>query len=143
MCLILDTCRYGDFIKNNDDMKPVRSWHSKHGNKFVYSPTEVMRDELHRVKKMYLNFKKWRRYGKVKYIDKQEVEKRICQLMNDPALVLKSNDDHIIALALVAEVKLLVTRDKKLKNDFSHIVNGETYEKKGDEHLLVPCTHLP
>ena len=143
MCLILDTCRYRDYLSDKDDMKPVKTWHSKHGNKFVYSPTEVMSDELRRTKDMYRNFKEWRRYGKVKYIDKQKVEKKMDQLAKRSVELLKSNDIDIIALALVSKVKLLVSGDKKLKEDFSHIVDGDTYETKDEEYLLVPCTHIP
>ena len=143
MCLILDTCKYRDYLSDKVDMKPVKTWHRKHGNKFVYSPTKVMSDELRRTKKMHRNFKHWIRYGKVKQIDKQKVEKRMCQLEKRTVELLKSNDIDIIALALVSKVKLLVSGDKKLKEDFSHIVGGNTYEKKEEEYLLVPCTHIP
>ena len=54
---------------------------------------------------------------------------------------VRSDDAHIIALALVAEVKLLVSHDNKLIGDFKkHVIQGKVYKTKQHEHLLTKDT---
>ncbi len=55
---------------------------------------------------------------------------------------LKSNDKHILAHAKVGKVTLIVTRDKKLQQDFKNIYKGNIYSKAKHEHLLqeVECS---
>ena len=100
MCLILDVNMLGLFLNpKNQDMKPVRTWMDKTG-KIAYSPTEKMKNEFEH----YINkslFVAYREQGKMKFINKNLVEQEIQKL---PAL--RSDDPHIIALALVAKVQV-------------------------------------
>jgi hypothetical protein len=54
---------------------------------------------------------------------------------------ITSDDEHIIALALVAKVKVLVSDDIKLIRDFKdHITQGKVYRTKKHTHLLKKDT---
>jgi len=56
---------------------------------------------------------------------------------------IESNDEHIIALALIAGVKVLVSYkegDKDLIKDFKHLVRGKVYTRKAQKHLLTKDT---
>ena len=131
MCLILDASKYGDFINpNNADMLLVKKWVEKKG-KIVYSPTQKFESEL--TGEIRTQFEYYTEAGKIKRIDKKLVED---QQNNLPKL--KSNDPHIIALAKVAEVRLLVTGDKNLSKDFKSIIRqGKVYQNKKHTRLLT------
>ena len=136
MCLILDTNKYGEFFDpKNRDMEPVREWHNKMG-KFAYSPTPKMKEELAGNYKMSKIFNEGRRGEQVKWIDEKKVRKEEKVLIKQRKL--KSNDLHIIALALAGEVKLLVSGDKNLHADFKDIIEkGNIYQNKAHKHLLA------
>ena len=144
MCLILDASKFGDFLnQKNADMQPVRDWHDEYGNSFVYSLTKKLKRELKKSTRMESNFREWERTGKAHIVDKQKVINEQARVKKDLSIVLKSDDEHIIALALASEVRLLVSGDEKLKEDFNYIVNGDTYMNKEDVDLLTPCTFKP
>ena len=42
----------------------------------------------------------------------------------------------IVALAMVAGVNVLVSRDKDLHDDFKRIVNGKVFQNEKHKHLL-------
>ena len=137
MCLILDANKFGDFLdKKNVDMQPVRDWHNRGNNSFVHSLTKRLKRELKKSTRMERNFLQWISSGKVRIVDEREVEEEETKLKNDPSKVLKSNDEHIIALALVSGTKLLVSEDKKLHKDFKSIVKGNVYQNKKHKRLL-------
>ncbi len=130
MCLILDANRYGDFIKDHEDMKPVKKWIEGENGKIAYSPTQKFEKELS--KSIRGQFAKYREAGKLKLINKEMV-----QNIQKTLPKLKSNDPHIIALALAANVKLLVSADKKLYKDFKQIVGGKIYQNKTNKRFLT------
>ena len=70
------------------------------------------------------NFKRWfteerRRGGRVRQIKKEIISERKKALVRDR--LLTSNDEHVVALALVSGARLLYSNDRRLKNDFSNI----------------------
>ena len=131
MCLILDANRYGDFLNpDNEDMKPVREWLRIKNGKIAYSPTQKFRKELSEA--IWKQFVEYREKGKLKLINKEIVQSKQKTLPN-----LKSDDHHIIALALAANVKLLVSADEDLHEDFKQIVGGKIYQNKTHERLLT------
>ena len=141
MCLILDTNKYGEFFDpTNRNMEPVRQWYKKMG-KFVYTPTPKMMKELAGNDKMRQLFSEGRRTKKVKWIDEKKEHKKEKELTKEVLTKkrkLKSNDLHIIALALAGEVKLLVSGDKNLHADFKDIIEkGNIYQNKAHKHLLA------
>lgn len=136
MCLILDANKYSDFLDpNNSDMQPVRDWLANKNGKIVYSPTEVMKKELDRHHRMKTRIDEYRRSGKLRQINKEKVDEAQTLLHN-----LRSNDRHIIALAKAADVKLLISNDQALHQDFKDIVGGRIYQDRTHEHLLTRDT---
>jgi hypothetical protein len=90
-----------------------------------------MDKELNKHRKMHMKFHEDRVNGRVKLVDAQKVENRKADLPE-----LKSNDWDVIALALEANVKLLVSGDIDLHEDFKSIVRGSVYQNQNHRHLL-------
>ncbi len=139
MCLILDANKYGDFLnKDNKDMQPVKKWLEKNG-KLVYAPTEKFGHEWQAVDPLERQLTEWRRAGKMKMADTNKVNEEEQRLQGR----LSSNDGHIIALARVANVKLLVSNDQDLHQDFTNcklVKGGKVYQDRRHKHLLRPDT---
>lgn len=132
MCVILDADNYSNFKnKDNEDLEPIRKWLDNRNGKIVYSNEGR-------------NIKEWKKAK----MDKWFLERnRAAQLKLAPPGVkekesklegkIRSNDAHIIALALVAKVKILVSKDSKLIADFKqHISQGKVYKTKAHRRLL-------
>ena len=134
MCAILDANMFGKYANpNNTDMKPVKRWIEKGGGKFAYSPTDKLKKELNKSRDITRLFALYRD-KQVKYFDKDTVEAAEKKLKG-----LASNDSHIIALAQVASVKLLISNDQALLDDFTNsefIEQGKIYKYKKHKHLL-------
>ena len=138
MCIILDTNEFGEFKKRDkgkkdEDMKPIWSWLDGEHGKIVYSPTEKIKGEWLRGG-MKNHMRTLNQAGKLKLVPAEDVQAKANVLGQTRAL--KSNDAHIIALALIARVKVLVSNDKTLHTDFRNIVGGEVYMTKDHSHLL-------
>ena len=132
MCLILDANRFSQFLDpGNRDMKPVRDWIRKQNGKLVYAPTKKIQEELEWHKPMKKRFGEYRKAGRIKIFDKEKVQEEEKKLTS-----LSCNDPHIIALAMVSGVKLLVSGDKKLQEDFKNKVGGKIYKNRTHKHLL-------
>ena len=135
MCLVLDASKYGDFLNPNDvDMKPVLNWIEKGMGKIAHARTLKIKNELGRYPKMEELFNEYNRAGLLKIVKNTDVDKREKELIESKSL--SSNDSHIIALALVAKVKVLVSGDKDLHQDFKKIAGGKVYQNKGHKRLL-------
>lgn len=133
MCIILDVNCFQEFKdKNNQDMKPVRNWLRRKNSKIAYAATKKFCSEWSGKEKRR-QLKEWSRAGKLSQKDKIKVKKEINQLRGK----IRSNDVHIIALARVANVKVLVSHDKDLHKDFTGLVGGKIYQTKQHSHLLV------
>ena len=76
------------------------------------------------------------RRNKLKEIPPQEVESKENELNRTGAI--RSNDPHIIALAIIANVKVLVSNDRRLHEDFKNrnLVGGSVYQTKSHSRLL-------
>ena len=133
MCIILDANCIGDFNNSaNEDMKPVRQWLESRNGKIVYSDTEKFRSEWNAGGGYQLR-RQLQRRNKLKLVSIQDVEEKENELSGEIA----SDDEHIIALAVIAEVKVLVSNDKKLIRDFKdHVTQGKVYQTKGHKRLL-------
>ncbi len=131
MCVILDANSYGDFLDpGNTRLGPLRDWLNGRG-KLAYAPTEKMRNELNKYGAMKKRFAEYFQAGRVKEVDKNEVVAKEAELTG-----LSSDDGHIVALAIVARVDVLVSRDKNLHDDFKRIANGRVYQNESHKHLL-------
>ena len=150
MCAILDTNTFGRFKnqKNQDknkDLDPVREWLRNKNGKIVYSNTEKYKNEW-KSGGMENWAKERSRAGQFKLVS-DGVEEKEKELKGK----LRSDDEHIIALAIIAKVKLLISYsdyprpergDSALFDDFRdpNLVNGSVYTKKEHKHLLTKDT---
>ena len=132
MCIILDANCFNKFNDKCDgDMEPVRDWLYNRDGKIAYSTTEKFQQEWKQGRIDYLGLN---RAGKLKLVE-TGVEEKAKELDGN----IKSDDPHIIALAIVADVKVLVTQDGKLINDFTNrklVVRGRVYQRAEHAHLL-------
>ena len=155
MCIILDANVFGEFKKRDkgkkdEDMEPIWNWLDKGYGKIVYSPTKKFKEEW-RKGGMRNQMQMLNQAGKLKLVLADDVEKKVDALKQ--TIKLRSNDWHIIALAKIAEVKVLVVQhirdtpsgkqrrgprgaDPKLQADFKDLVGGEVYVTKCDKELL-------
>ena len=138
MCVILDANCIGKFNKNpvDKDMKPVQQWLERKNGKIVYSDTEQFKKEWDEGGGYALR-RQLQRRDKLKLMSVQDVRQKENELTDK----IKSDDAHIIALAIVAGVKVLVSNDNKLIRDFKeHISQGKVYKTKSHRHLLTKDT---
>ena len=134
MCIVLDASRFGKFQQRADeDMKPVRDWVYRGNGKIAYANTEDLKREWD--KEASKLRKELQRRAKLKLIPTNAVQIKQDELEGK----ILSNDAHIIALAIVAEVKLLVSDDNDLCCDFTNpdLVGGDVYQTKDDQDKLT------
>ena len=141
MCVIVDTNTFHKFKEpNNEDMEPVRTWIEKRDGKIAYASTEKLEDEWDNGGIQNLR-NQLRQVGKLKVVSSEDVEEKVNELSGEIA----SNDEHIIALALIARVKVLISYregDGNLFVDFKNreLVGGRVYTRKTHTHLLQKDT---
>ena len=140
MCVILDANTFGKF-KNpaDEDMAPVWKWLDNRNGKIVYANTEKFEDEWERGGMSHLR-DQMMRAGQLKLVS-EGVQEKSDELEGEIA----SNDEHIIALAIIASVKVLVSYrggDGNLFADFKNreLVGGRVYTRKTHTHLLKKDT---
>ncbi len=175
MCIILDVNSFSNFRNSaNEDMEPVRHWLEKKNGKIVYSSTEKFRSEWEAsggyelmIELLYPGASStsavrmgWEqilieleRSGTFKLVRANDVQTKTDAL--EQAGELRSDDPHIIALAMLANVKVLVVQrlpdapsrgkrrpprgaDPKLQADFKDpsFVGGKIYITKSHSDLL-------
>ena len=141
MCIILDTNTFHRFMNSDDmDMEPVRKWLNGRYGKIAYSATPKLKKEWD-AGGMRRLIEEWKRAGKLKLVPSDEHHEKEAELKGKT----KSDDEHIVALALVAKVKVLVSYregDSALFDDFKnrHLVGGKVYTRKTHAHLLPKDT---
>ena len=158
MCIILDVNSFSDLRNTvNEDMKPVWYWLENKNGKIVYSSTEKFRSEweagggyelmielLYPGSRSSLSVRMgWeqavmelQRMGKFKLVSAEAVQAKAEAL--EQTGELRSDDPHIIALAIIANVTVLVSNDRALHADFKNpkLVGGRVYQTKTHRHLL-------
>ncbi len=148
MCIILDANCFASFRdRANQDMQPIRTWLAQKDGKIAYSNTSKFRDEW---KSSGLDLQTLNRAGQLKLIPKDEVLSKQIEIEED----LESDDPHVIALAMVARIKVLVVQrqpdeplrgsrrrargaDTALQRDFKRLARGRVYINASHEHLLT------
>ncbi len=134
MCIILDTNFMRDYLRPTDDMTPLRKWVEEKGGKIAYSPIPSLMRELEHNPKMEAQLREYGRADRVKLIPSNDVLAEKKKVEKDGNL--RSNDSHIIALAKVGKIKVLVSQDKQLGEDFKRICGGSIYKEKKHRNLL-------
>ncbi len=137
MCVILDTNTFGKF-KNpvDEDMEPVWRWLDNRNGKIVYANTKKFEDEWERGGMSHLR-DQMMRAGQLKLVP-EGVQEKADELKDEIA----SNDEHIIALAIVARVKVLISYregDRNLFTDFKNrqLVGGRVYTRKAHAQRML------
>lgn len=138
MCAILDANMFGEFKnQSNEDMQPVWNWLEQKNGKIAYTNTRKFEEEWERGGLTNL-IQQLQRTGKLKEIPARDVRQKENELKGQ----IESDDEHIIALAMVANVKVLVSKDEKLHRDFKNrnLVGGKVYQTASHKHLLTRDT---
>lgn len=151
MCIILDANCLGDFRnRSNEDLQPVRKWLDERNGNIAYSDTDKFRSEW---KRGGLDYRTLNRAGQLKLIPGEEVLAKQRELTGQ----LESDDPHVIALAIVARIRVLVVQRQKMEprkgkkrpkrsadtdlvRDFKEVVRGKVYLNKAHKHLLTRDT---
>ena len=134
MCIVLDASKFGKFQRRADEnMKPVRDWVYRGYGKIAYANTEDLKREWD--KEAPKLRKELQRRAKLKLVPTNAVQIKQAELQGK----VQSNDAHIIALAIVADIQLLISDDKDLCSDFMNpdLVGGEVYQTKDDQDKLT------
>ena len=134
MCVILDVNNIGKFNEPVDeDMKPVWNWLDRQNGKIAYASTKKFEEEWERGGGIQLR-RELQRRNKLKEIPAQDVQEKADELEGK----IESDDPHIIALAIIANVKVLVSNDRTLHEDFKNrdLVGGSVYQTKSHSRLL-------
>ena len=140
MCVILDTNTFGKFKNPTDeDMAPVWKWLDDRNGKIVYANTKKFEDEWEKGGMIHLR-DQMMRAGQLKLVS-EGVQERTDELRGEIA----SDDEHIIALAIIAGVKVLISYregDRDLFTDFKNreFVGGKVYTRKSHARMLTKDT---
>ncbi len=139
MRMLLGASQWGNFLSKKPDMLPVHNWiNNQNGQIITSNHPEIQAEQEPLIKKWQ---RERRRAGSansansILWIPKQRVEDAQNQelpkiLQQNKIKRLKSNDPHILALALASGAKLLATKDKPLIKDFKKIIGGKIYNKQ-------------
>ena len=140
MCVILDANTFGKFRNPNDeDMAPVWTWLNNRNGKILYSNTKKFENEWERGGMSHLRGQMMRA-GQLKLVS-EGVEEKADELKGE----IMSNDEHIIALALIAGIKVLISYregDRDVFDDFrdKNLVGGKVYTRKAHARMLTKDT---
>ncbi len=136
MCIILDANLFSEYLQNTPDMAPVRQWlegSKRRRGKLAYSPTAKFRAEVRR-HPFRDKLVELRRAGLLKEIPTAKVAEEEDKLPD-----LKSDDPHVVALAVAGRVSVLVSKDRDLHQDFKGVVKGgKVYQTAKHRRLLTP-----
>ncbi len=138
MCVILDANMFGEFKdQSNEDMQPVWNWLENKNGKIAYTNTKKFDEEWERGGVTDL-IKLLKQAEKLKEIPAPDVQQKENELTGK----IVSDDPHIIALAIVADVKVLISSDQALHRDFKNrnLVGGKVYQNKKHARLLTKDT---
>ena len=138
MCVILDANMFGEFKdQSNEDMQPVWNWLENKNGKIAYTNTRKFDEEWERGGVTDL-IKLLKQAEKLKEVPAPDVQQKENELTGK----IESDDPHIIALAIVANVKVLVSSDQTLHQDFKNrnLVGGKVYQNKKHARLLTKDT---
>ena len=146
MGMIVDTNRLSVFLRrpDNEDVVPIHEWLNKGWGKVIYSTGGNFKRDINEFAINALN--ELARVGKARLIPQQQLKSNINRLKRDSNH--KSNDIHVLALAIVSGARLLYTEDRALRDDFKKgkwkngkfiISNprGKLYSSKDNSDLLT------
>ena len=120
MGVIIDANRAAQAVNTPPDpaLRHVVEWITTKGCLVVGGK---LREELAKINKFKVWMTQLKRAGRLEEVDDDEVDTEADRLAASPGL-LKSNDAHVVALALVSGVRVVCTEDELLMNDFTNPV---------------------
>ena len=125
-----------EFPKTNEDMKPIHKWIDSGVGRLIHSNHERIKNEFYHNGRMREYLTKRIQYGKVKFIEKDKVERAMGEIRKEHKKI-KSDDLHILGLARASGTKLLCSNDHNLCYDFKKIIKGKIYNRRVDKRLLT------
>lgn len=140
MCAILDANTFSKFRDPADeDMEPVWNWLENKSGKLVYANITKFEEEWEKGGMSHIR-DQLMRAGQLKLVSEGVQEKA-----NELKDRIRSDDEHIIALALIADVKILISYregDRDLFTDFKSrdLVQGKVYTRKAHGRMLTKDT---
>lgn len=138
MCLIIDANVVSKVFApgRSSDFQPIRIALQNRQAVAVYGGK--LAREYHKVVKLRGIIAEYDRQGMLRKVSDTEVDRRTTALCKKG--VCRSNDPHIIALALESGVRLLCSHDQNLHADFTDPVilkpAGSIYQKPAHRHLI-------
>lgn len=135
MCIIIDANTVHDFARESLDSKPVLKRIAKGSLRIVCGGK--LKVEWHKAKLTNL-YRQLLLSGKLKEYSDAQTNLALAALN---LKTLKSDDPHVIALAIVSGARILYSRDKNLHDDFKNPVclpgaKGKIYQNQTHEHVL-------
>lgn len=140
MCIIIDTNHLSDFCDNTqEDMNPIRVWLGLGGKprrgKLAYTRGSKFKEEYFgknapsAFSTLLITLE---RAGATKMVLAECVEKTEGTLIS-----AKSDDKHILSLAICSRATILVSDDRLLGTDFKELItNGKIYKNRKHAGLL-------
>ncbi len=139
MCVIVDSSVASLVFSNpcHRDFKGLIDWIESRRGKIVLGGD--LKRELFLLGEVRRRIISWSRDGLVLQCDDDAVQARTTEL--EESGICKSNDCHVLALALVTGARLLCCDDQALSSDFRNpeIINrprGHVYRSNNHRHLL-------
>ncbi len=134
MCMIVDANVLGRFLlqPKHGDIAPIYHWLEQGWGSIVYSTGGQFKRDI--------DFRSQRRLHRLVQAGlARSVPWKKIQGHTESLGPIHSNDEHILALAIVSRVRLLYTDDVALRRDFKDrsIVGGAIYRNHSDAHLLT------
>lgn len=134
MCLILDANEAARFVDEaSTTFKAVYKWMSLSDGRLAIGGLNER--ELRQVGSVVKLLKSWSARGKLRHFSESAVE--AVEKKQVAGMVLKSNDSHIIALAIVSGARIICSKDKALVDDFAQLAPaGKVYRGPKDSGVL-------
>ena len=139
MCMIVDANVLGMFLlqPKNKDIEPIYDWLQRGWGSIVYSTGGQFQTDIDARNRQRLAGLV--RAGRARLIARDRVRPYETEFEN-----IRFDDPHVLALARAAGVRLLYTRDNRLRRDFrdNKIIGGAIYRDRRDASLLTEaaCT---
>ena len=139
MCLVLDTNLYSAYTDPKATLRPVREWVENRKGKLVYSTYDKLGTELKDNRKMQRQIRDYMRRSMAILIQESDVKPKIEHFKKlERARQIKSDDPHVLGLAVFAKVCVVATRDQYLKEDLRAHSRAKVYKTQAHKHLLGP-----
>jgi rRNA-processing protein FCF1 len=138
MCIIVDANCIHELAAPTNDGKPILKWLLTGKGGLIVGG--LLKDELDRGG-LRATLAELNRAGKLHTLDDSKLSEVSGRLKKDGRC--RSNDPHVIAVAIVSGCRLIFTKDKKLHKDVKNrkILNptASIYKSRKHHHLLEPC----